>query len=340
MGISQKIIADKLGISPSTVSRALRNDKRISEKTRRLVHQAADELGVDLTSAYKRPALTQISVAFFNKWAADFFGSAVLGMNSVASEEGINLITPKSSPCLTPETFLAAISEAVECQAMIIVHAGAVRIPHEILRQADARGITLVFLNRYEGCETNSVTLDDYAAGEHAARYLFNLGHRRLAHVTVPDTNAPLRQRRFGFQNTCELLGVYDPGLFVTLGSEANGLWAFDDDAVQILFKAKDRPSAIFAVNDRVAHHVLMEAQRCGLSIPKDLSVIGFDNMDLAEQLGLTTFDFRCFEMGRQAIKLAIELHKGIVKPPIHITLPPRLICRTSTSCPSDEAVG
>jgi len=331
MSVSQRKIADMLGIAPSTVSRALRAEGNISPETRRMIQEAAMELGYSLPNAPRRTPLEHVLVVFLSKWSAEFFGAAVLGMSAFGGEHGIRITAPGRGEHLSPENLLSALTGTETCQAVIIGLGSGDKLPVAELKQIEAAGVTVVLLNRHEGCHLSAVTIDDYAAGETAARHLYSLGHRRLACVSWPDNYVCFHKRVAGFQNGCRALGIYDPSLFVILNDFKGPLYTDGESRLDHLFTRPDPPTAIFTVSDMVAHEVINIARRHGRDVPDDLAVIGFDNTEMAEHLGLPTFDFRRFELCRQAIKLAKELYDGEVEPPVHITLPPTLVCRNTT---------
>jgi DNA-binding LacI/PurR family transcriptional regulator len=331
MTISQRQIAAKLGISPSTVSRALRAEGRISPQTRQMIEQAARELGYDLPTVSAPAPLERILVVFLNKWAANFFGSAVLGMSAAANDRGIRLGTLQTGSYLSPADFINTTVDPEEYQAVVVGMAGSVDIPLAKLKRLEEEGVTVVLLNRSGGDVISSVTLDDYAAGETAAHYFYNCGHRRIAYAAGPMTHASFRRRIAGFTDACTVLGVYDPELIVNLEQDRIGHLIFSPAVADHLYNRPDPPTAIFVAGDHVAHDCISAAQERGLNVPEDLAVIGFDNTELAENLDLTSFDFRQFELGQLAVKLAAELHAGTLQSPVHAALPPQLILRGSS---------
>jgi LacI family transcriptional regulator len=172
-----------------------------------------------------------------------------------------------------------------------------------------------------------SVQGTNYEGALDATNYLIRLGHRRIGFICGRPEIGSAIQRLNGYQDALKNAGILlddaliTPGNFSTSGGQKC--------ALQILSLA-DAPTAIFAANDQSAFGVYQAAEKLGLRIPDDLSVVGFDNISEAKYLGLTTIDQFLDDMGYIAIQMLIELinHRPIAKQ-IH-KMQTKLVVRSS----------
>jgi LacI family transcriptional regulator len=174
-----------------------------------------------------------------------------------------------------------------------------------------------------------SVIATNRAGALDAMEYLLSLGHRRIGFIGGrPDTKSAIR-RLEGYKDSLASAGIaYDPAL-VEDGdyTRERGL-----EAARTLLNRPDRPTAIFAANDKTAMGVMDAAQELGLRIPHDLSVIGFDNIPEAMQVTpkLTTVDQSIQEMGTLATRLLISLLRGETPEQTIVKIATNLIIRES----------
>jgi LacI family transcriptional regulator len=174
------------------------------------------------------------------------------------------------------------------------------------------------------------VTSNDRAAVVEVANYLESLGHRRIALITGPGDFMSTHERRLGFLGALEARGVSVPPEYIVEGGNTyeSGVACAD-----MLLARKPRPTAIFASNDEMAAGVYRSAQRFGLSIPGDLSLVGFDDGPLAERLlpSLTTVRLPIRDIGRiAALRLIMEGSAALHAEP----LLPHLVVRDSCQPP------
>jgi LacI family transcriptional regulator len=175
----------------------------------------------------------------------------------------------------------------------------------------------------------STVEIDDIHGGKMAAEYLAQKGHRRIAFVG--DTNLPeyaihpISQRLLGFRQKLHELGIPLPDDYVRLATYSL------EQARQVaaeLLNLSVPPTAIFAATDLQAMGVIMVARQMGLNIPADLAVMGFDNLDMAELMELTTVQQPLDESGRVAVKLLLERITSPTHSLQHVQLPLTIIER------------
>lgn len=174
-----------------------------------------------------------------------------------------------------------------------------------------------------------SVHSDNLAGAVTATEHLIGLGHRRIGFLAGRPDLESARQRERGYRQALAAAGIaFDPEL-IRVGEYE--LETSEEPARQLL-TLDDRPTAIFAANDLSAIQTMQVARSLGLSVPGDVSVIGFDNIpeSALTETPLTTIDQSIQEMGRQAVDLLIDLIDGNTERPQQVSLPTRLVVRQS----------
>jgi LacI family transcriptional regulator len=207
---------------------------------------------------------------------------------------------------------------------------------------ANAAEIATVLIDAQDrGGAHPSVVPDEVGGAEVAVRHLVAAGHRRIGFVTNDDDVPATHGRLEGYRTVLAEAGIaFDPGLVEARPSETMGGY----EAASVLLDRPDPPSAIFAYNDRMAMGVYRAAQERGLTIPGDLSVVGFDNQELiAANLfpALTTVALPHYEMGKWAVETLVGLIDGRAEHRLltgHPTLLPcPLVERASVAPPRND---
>jgi DNA-binding LacI/PurR family transcriptional regulator len=178
---------------------------------------------------------------------------------------------------------------------------------------------------------------DDIAGGEAATRHLLDLGHRRIAFLGDEFDNpfgfTSSRHRYLGFEAALRGAGFDPLPGFVSLG--AHSRYQARELAARLL-SADERPSAIFAASDTQALGVISAAHEAGLRVPDDLSVVGYDDIEIAEYVGLSTVRQQLFESGRLGAELLLAEIRVRSHTPPSIVLPPEVVVRGTTAPPKE----
>jgi LacI family transcriptional regulator/LacI family repressor for deo operon, udp, cdd, tsx, nupC, and nupG len=178
---------------------------------------------------------------------------------------------------------------------------------------------------------------DDCAGGALAARHLLELGHRRIAFVGDsihdPFGFTSSRDREAGLREALASAGVTIPPTWI--GHGAHGRYEARDLAHRML-SAADRPSAVFAASDTQALGVIAAARDLDLRVPDDLSVIGYDDIEAADYVGLTTVSQQLFESGRRGAELLLSEIREPGDQPSVARLDPQLVVRATTAPPKE----
>ncbi len=192
------------------------------------------------------------------------------------------------------------------------------------------RNLPLVSVDRYlRGLATDYVTCDNFGGGLIATQHLLQLGHRRIAFLSWQDPAVTMEHRRAGYRQA-----LLEAGLALDPAQEweVEGYPAIDISALTCLLQQSPRPTALFAANDQLALAVQRAARALKLSIPADLALVGFDNLDIAAQLDvpLTTIAQPAFDIGKAAGVQVISKISGHSHGVEHTILPVKLVVRQS----------
>lgn len=185
--------------------------------------------------------------------------------------------------------------------------------------------------------QVTSIGATNFAGGLTATQHLVDLGHRRIAFVGA-EAGAVFNQARLhGYRAGLDAAGIKVPAEYVRAGSVH-----FDDGVAggTALFDLQERPTAVFAATDEIAAGVVEAARRCGLRVPQDVSVVGFDDAEAARLLSppLTTVRQPLREMGGVALRTALKLTAGAIVDSHHVELATELVVRASTAPPATGA--
>jgi DNA-binding LacI/PurR family transcriptional regulator len=310
-------------VSQSTVSLVLsgKGRGRISARTEDAVRRAAEELGYQANVAAR--ALRTGSARTVGLVVPDvtnpFFGRVLRGAQEAAWEEGYAVV-------------LADAGNDREWQLASLAALRALTVDGYLFFEVQpppgqpVRGVAIETRSR----ELPVVRLDSEAGTAAALRHLADLGHRRIGHVSAAVDTDTFRIRRDVFD---EVLGPAE--LRVTSAVSIDGA----RDAALELLRGRDRPTAIFADDDLMACGVYLAARELGLAIPGDLSVIGFDDIDLARVLAppLTTVAADAERLGAAAFESLYTVLTG-GEPARERVLPVELVVRGSTAPPPRDA--
>jgi LacI family transcriptional regulator, galactose operon repressor len=178
--------------------------------------------------------------------------------------------------------------------------------------------------------EVDAVLTDHQLGGLLATRHLIELGHQRIACIAGPSSITPSAERITGYRKALEEASLsYDENLIIRGDYHAqSGM-----DITHSILKLNPRPTAIFALNDLMALGALGAAAEAGYSVPRDLAVVGYDDLELARFTNppLTTIAQPKKEIGAQAVNLLVDRISHKDRPPRRVVLPPELIVRRST---------
>ena len=194
-------------------------------------------------------------------------------------------------------------------------------------------GIPTVLVDAHHQ-QFSRVVVDDVAGGRAAARHLLELGHDRIAFVGDDPRSrfrfSASRLRRWGVGRAMRSAGaVLDPA-FVRMGGSLEATRGIAEE----LLRLRPRPTAIVCGSDTEALGVLEAARRLGISVPDGLSVVGYDDIEVASHVGLTTIRQPLHESGVRGVELLLGELSGVERPPFRLVLPTELVVRSTTAPP------
>jgi DNA-binding LacI/PurR family transcriptional regulator len=304
MSVSIKDIAKAAGVSPSTVSRALSDHPRISLETKERIRCLATEMGYS-PSAVARSLVTQRTsiIGLAVAWVSDpFLAQLVRGIEDTALEHGYTIMLSSfyGEPDREREVLSAFHERRVD--GIIVQSSCLDAYPRSLLSRF---GLPVVFINCPE--YIYSVCTDNLHGGRLATEYLLDLGHSRIGYIAAERGGRTNLNRLGAYKEALQGRGIaFDPAL-VALG---DGYAGGGEEAMSRLLALSSPPTAVFCYNDLTAIGAALAVREAGLQVPDDISLAGFDDIELAAYLHppLTTVRQPAYELGRRAMKMILDL--------------------------------
>lgn len=331
--VSALQVAKQAGVSRSAVSRAFTPGASVSAKKREKILEAAEALG------YQVNDLARGLLARKSRLVGLVVTSPELGYRShLVAALTKALIHRGSVPIVintgrTEEELTAAQKTlfGYRAEATIILSGSP---PSAFVELARRNGQPLIVLGRSE-TGADDVNIDNEGAGREAARFFLAKGMKKLGFAAALSRTPTTIEREYGFRDEAE-----QSGATVVAGNGSNSDYQGGQEAARQLFTGDDRPDAVFCVNDLVAFGLIDYVRRhTKLSIPGDLSVIGFDDIPEAswDAYNLTTFRQDAAIMAQHAVALLEKREAEPDRPPAHERLATRLILRGSAVAPTER---
>jgi len=336
VAITIKDVADAAGVSTATVSRALRGLPNVDSVTRERIERIAADLDYVVSPSASRLASGRtgsiaVITPFIARW---YFGAVLSEVEPVLQHAGMDLLL-MSVGAGDGHHRLPAVPRLRRRVDGVLIIALPPQDPqlHEVL--ALGMPTSLIGLSMPG---VASVCVDDVAAGRVATQHLINLGHERIGVINGEPVMSPYtadNERYRGFQEAMAGAGLaVDPALesygYFTIGG--------GEQAMTALLAQRDPPTAVFAMSDEMAFGAMRAIRSHGLTVGRDVSLIGVDGHDMSEFLDLTTVVQPVHDLGRiaaQALLRQVEARDGgagVPDPPEAIRLPTQLVARGSTS--------
>jgi len=330
--VTIKDIARELGISPSTVSRALKDHPDISIETKRLVNELAKKLNYrpNIIALSLRSQKSNVIGVIIPEIVHYFFSSVISGIEEVANEHGYSVMISQSSEDYNKEVAACdAFFNGIIDGLLVSVTKQTEDYSH--IQRLEEEGIPIVFFDRIvEEITSDRVIIDDFVGAYQATEHLIIQGRRKIVHFEGPQNRLIGQNRLNGYLKAMSDNGVViDRSLLIPCDSFHSALIE-----TQKLIDNKVKFDSIFTVNDFTAAGAMKVLQKNGLRVPQDVSVVGFGDDLTAEMLdpALTTVKQPGYEMGRKAMEILIRRIKQTKpEPPITEVLKTSLIVRDSS---------
>lgn len=333
-------VAKRADVGIGTVSRVLNNSPQVSEETRQRVLQAIKDLNFKPSSVARKLSRNQplhnigvITLSFASYYS---FAERLRGVQSVLNQSAYRsydllLYSINSLEHYTERLQTIILSRNVE--GLLIIDLDISSFFKEALREVE---IPVVGINHLQGSDWDCITTDNVLGGYLATRHLIDLGHTRIAYVGDPFADPygfqTSEQRHRGYERALAEAGIPQRQEYLQLAPHGY------DNARQLvprLLDLPEPPSAIFAMSDTQAMGCLNALREAGMRIPEDISIIGYDDLELSAHIGLSTVRQHLEGSGRAGISHLLNLIKGKqsdlpVLPPLEVI--PRQTTATRTS--------
>ena len=330
MAVSIKDIAKEANVSPSTVSRALNNHPRISDNTKKQIRALAKEMEY-VPSIIARDLVGQHSATIgvaISDFLNPFYSDIVASIEDVAVANNYQVFVSSFYRDKQRELELFNIFNERRF-AGIIVSGSLVDNEYLSLPHSDSMPVVLINCPHYPF----SVSTDKVLGARLAVEYLVELGHHRIAFIRQGFDSESGRLRLNVFRETLNGNGITVDERYIMAGDEwfTGGV-----RAVAQLLALAEPPTAVFCFNDMTAIGVINALQQKGYKVPQDLSVIGFDDLDIAYYYhpSLTTVRQPIYQIGRSAAKMVYSLIQNQENIQAQV-LEPELVIRESTAPPN-----
>lgn len=310
--VTIKDIGKALGLSTSTVSRALRGSYEISSETKKLVLEYAEKINyrpnpIALSLKERRNHSIGIIVC---EIANNFFSQAINGIESIAYNRGYHVIISQSHESFERETVIVDHLASRSVDGLLVsISSGTTDYTH--FKQLYEKGLPIVFFDRVTSeINTHKVIADNFKGAYDATEHLIKNGFKRIGHITSAPYLSISMERLEGYKEALRKNNIeFDEKLVQHC---YNGGMIYDEveDALSKIFKLKQKADALFTAGDRLTTTCMQALQKLGKKIPDDIAIIGFTNTNLGELFHppLSVVRQPAFEIGQVATELLISM--------------------------------
>ncbi len=310
--VTIKDIAKALGLSPSTVSRALRGSYEISPETKQLVLEYAQKFNYQpnpIAKSLKESRSRAIGV-IVPEIVNYFFSQAINGIDEAAYQRGYHVIVSQSHESFEREveTTQLLVSRRVD-GLLVSLSSQTNRVEH--FKALQEKGLPIVFFDRVsEEINTCKVKADNFWGAYQATTHLIGAGCRRIAHLTTAAWLSITKERLAGYRTALEENELPFDEAYVKYFNYGDMNPSETDRVVTELLGLPERPDAIFSATDRLTSACLASLRNAGVRVPGDIALVGFTNLSVAHLLdpALTCVTQPAFEMGQAATEMLIGL--------------------------------
>jgi LacI family repressor for deo operon, udp, cdd, tsx, nupC, and nupG len=326
-------VARQANVSAATVSRVLSNPERVSETTRERVTAAVRDTGYTINQAARslrlRNARTILMAA--PNIGNPYYSTVLDAVIRTASERGYSVLVATRIGD-DPNRWLADYLLSNRADGLLLFDGSLGTFG---LSGLEGNGIDVPLVAAYDELpdpQYNSVLVDNRDAAARATQHLIDLGHTKIGHVMSPSRNRAASERLLGFERAMREAGlpVRPEWLFQGNHNLESGI-----AAAERMLPLTEKPTAVFCGNDEMAIGLIHRLRLGGIECPRDLSVIGFDDIAVARYAAppLSTMHQPREEIGRMATSTLIDIIEGIIPDgePVHVMLRAELVVRDST---------
>ena len=328
-------VARVAGVSTATVSRTLSHPNVVSESTRRRVAEAVKSTGYRINRAARnlRTQRTQTILVLLPDLANPFFSSILEGISRHLSNKQYSMLITSTKQVYDSGENIIDYLEDARADGMIILDGD---LPQDVvssLETAPQSNRVLFACEWINNTSFPSVRSENHQGTCIAVRHLHSLGHKKIGHVAGPEGNVLSQARKDAFKAEVSTLDLEHKDEWIVA---ADFSLSAGCNAAQTWLALDDRPTAMFCASDQLAVGFIAELSRNGLEVPQEVSVMGFDDIDHAEQFipPLTTIKQDRLLLGQTAATMLLERIEAPTNP-AHVqtaVLPVSLVVRGSTA--------
>lgn len=326
-----KDIAESVGVSPATVSRALTGTGLVAEPTLSRIREAARTMNYrpNVSARNLRTQRSMSVLMVVRDVGNPFYLEILKGVEATARAAGYAVLMGNTENNPEREIEYFDMLRDGHADGMILITG---KLPKRDGFAERIRNLPVVVaLEAISGSGLPHVMIDNEGASREAVQHLIGLGHRRIAHIAGPVPEIMSLRRRDGYRGA-----MADAGLPVPEGYEPVGDYMLHtgERLCRQLFELPEPPTAIFVANDEMAFGAINELRRMGLDVPRDVSVVGFDDLFLSQAFHppLTTVSQPRTAIGQKAMELLLHVFSGETGVPETVEMPTELKLRGSTA--------
>jgi LacI family transcriptional regulator len=327
-------VAARAGVSLGTVSNVLNRPDRVAPATRDRVMTAIRELGFVRNEAARqlRAGRSRTIGLVVLDVGNPFFTDLAKGVETTAGKSGLSVVLCNSNDEIDREQHYLSLLQEQRAFGILITPVGKVTATMEAIRRT---GTPVVLVDRGSNRRQCSVSVNDRVGGELAVSHLIGQGHKRIAFVGGPMSINQVSERLAGARAALHAGGLPESALTVIETPRLDVASGRDVGDQLAAMSSRKRPTAVFCANDLLALGLLQDTTRRQLSIPDDLAIVGYDDIDFAAAAAvpLTSVRQPRAQLGQAAMELLLE---EAAEPEIHqhrqIVFEPELVVRESTS--------
>ncbi|MDP1713757.1 MAG: LacI family DNA-binding transcriptional regulator [Anaerolineales bacterium] len=324
-------VAKLSGVSISTISRVLNAPDKVNSKTHKRVMAAIDQLGfVPKADARARALQNTDRIGVLTPiFTAPSFVQRLRGVASALSKANYELVIYPVDSMDHLQGYISSIPLMRNIDGLIIM---SLSIGDQDAQRLSNHDMETVLIE-YSHPQLNSIQIDDLHGGRLVAEHLLNKGHKKFAFlgdIEPPERFAihPVKSRLTGFKQALDEAGLSLPKAYIR---SAPYTQKESRQGAQELLCLPKPPTAIFAASDIQALSVMKVARQLNIKIPDELAIVGFDDVDVAEHVDLTTICQHLDESGRLAVEILLSRIGESGRPLQHINLPLKLVERMTT---------
>lgn len=324
-------VAKVAGVSVATVSRVLNNSTKVSVNTNQCVLEAIRKLNYqpNLLGRNLRRMESRLILVLTPNISNPYYSQIISGMEDKAHKNNYNImLCNTNSSSKREKVFLELLYNKLSDGVIFMASELSM---HEIT-EISKRFPVIQCCEYLEGAGVSHVSIDNYSAAYRAVKYLLSLNHKRIGMISSVNKFISTSLREKGYRQALEDEGIKFKPELISYGDYQYGFKS-GLKATKQLLGLRDRPTAIFAISDILAIGAIRAAKEKKLEVPKDIAVVGFDNISYASMFNpmLTTISQPLYDLGSTAIDLLLKQMQGLISEPQEIFMGHEMLIREST---------